>query len=119
MNGVQPVAALKYTFFNKVFYGLVVPVVGLSPKKNDQSLLMIAQYKPGISPGVKLYSRVQLYSAFTNFNKQVYRYEQLRLGIEIGKIQFGIGVTFQQFYGQENILKNPNLGLFIRKELFN
>jgi len=115
--GFHPIAALQYTYSGKTLFATVLPTVNMA-SQNYQSLLMIIQYRPVVTDKVKLYSRLQVYNSFTNFDTRTYTYEQLRLGLEVSKTQFGVGVTFEQYQGQLN-LQNANVGFFIRKEIFN
>ena len=125
-NAFYPVTALKYAHTAKHFGITILPVTSLSSDFNSQSLLTIFQYKPKITEKVKLYSRFQMLNSWTDFNTRTYSYEQLRLGIEVTRVQFGVGITFQQFEKQVNsneqgfgLFQNANVGFFVRKELFN
>jgi hypothetical protein len=113
-----PVATLGYMHGAKTYSVTILPTISVSPFHNNQTLLMIFQFRPPLTDKVKLYSRFQTYNSFTGFDNRTYTYEQIRLGIEIGKCQFGGGVTFEQFQGEFN-LQQPNVGLFVRKEIFN
>jgi len=115
--GFHPIAALQYTYSGKTLFATILPTVNVA-SSNYQSLLMIVQYRPIITDKVKLYSRLQVYNSFENYDTRTYTYEQVRLGAELNKVQFGLGVTFEQYPGQFN-LQNANVGFFIRKEIFN
>ena len=120
-NSFNPIVGLKHVYSSKVFSSTIVPVMIFTSQKPQQTILFIAQYRPALTSKVKLYSRIQLFGTFQDFQQYSYIYEQLRLGLDTKKTQFGIGITFQQiqYVNNETPFSNPNIGVFIRKELFN
>ena len=117
-NQFYPIAAAQYTYVKKSFFTTVLPTASVSSSADVQSLLAIFQYRPQLGEQVKGYARLQCYDAFTGFDQSTFAYEQVRLGVEVKKVQFGLGVTFDQYQGKVDF-QDANLGFFVRKELFN
>ncbi|MBL0882654.1 MAG: hypothetical protein IBJ16_04790 [Chitinophagaceae bacterium] len=81
-------------------------------KKNAYELFGLLEYQPTLTTKTKLYSRFQF---MTNHGNSGHNrsYQQLRIGIDKKAIQFGIGITIDQYGTSTDITTNS--GLFIRK----
>lgn len=113
--GFTPSASLQYKYAQKNLFVLVVPRVDL---RNNPSyeLMSLTEYKPSISKGLYLYSRLQLLSNFqhTTHNRS---YQNVRIGVGSEKTQGGFALNYDQ-YGSE-VHKVLSMGVFLRHELGN
>jgi hypothetical protein len=116
-------------FSNKIDYGASAGIQAVFPSKNSflmihnrhslvknyaSEFMIIYEYRPKISDKLNLYTRAQLMGE-TDFKEFKRGFQMLRLGIGNEKIQYGLGVTFDQFGNLP--IKYENYGLFIRTEL--
>jgi len=114
-----PVTDMKISFAGQYAYRTKTLSLIVNPRfdlgeKFTYELFGLLEFRPAIAPTIHLYSRVQF---MTNHSKQGHNrsYQQLRVGIERNKVQFGVGSTFDQ-YGPKAI-STGNTGIFIRKIL--
>lgn len=114
-----PVTDMKVSFAGQYAYHTKTLSLIVNPRfdigeKNTYELFGLFEFRPVITPVVHFYGRIQF---MTNHSKEGHNrsYQQLRVGIERNKVQFGIGSTFDQ-YGLKAI-STGNTGIFIRKML--
>ncbi len=81
-------------------------------KTNSYELFGLLEYQPALTIKTKLYSRFQF---MTNHGNDGHNrsYQQLRIGLDKKAIQFGIGITVDQYGPATEITTNS--GVFIRK----
>ncbi len=116
-------------FHNKIDYGPSAGIQGIFPSKNSflmihnrhslvknyaSEFMIIYEYRPKISDKLNLYTRAQLMGE-TDFKEFKRGFQMFRLGIGNEKIQYGLGVTLDQFGNLP--IKYENYGVFIRTEL--
>lgn len=109
--GFTPLAGLQHSFANRKWVAVTI-ASALLDSKNNIELFGIYEYKPAISPGLNLYTRMQflyIHSTKTNFHAR--SFVQLRAGLKKNDLNFGIGANLDQ-YGPEKIFK-PNYGIFV------
>jgi hypothetical protein len=103
---------VQYVFVNREILLVLTPTIEVSQTNNIQGLI-IGEFRPPLSSKVYLFSRVQvLYNYNTNNEFHQRSYIQLRLGVGIGKYQFGPAMNLD-YYGPEKVFKG-NYGAFIR-----
>lgn len=103
----------QYAYHTKTLSLIVNPRFDLG-EKFTYELFGLFEFRPVIAPVLHLYSRIQF---MTNHSAEGHNrsYQQIRIGIERNKTQFGIGSTFDQ-YGTR-MISTGNTGIFIRKIL--
>lgn len=111
--GVKPSAMWQYFKMKKNFSYVIFNRVDIW-KNPSVELVTIFEYKPEISNKTKLYSRLQLQTIWDK-NSHLKSAQQVRLGLEMNRLQFGLAVNLDQ-YG-ENFTAYQNYGIFLRKEI--
>lgn len=109
--GISPLLGAQHSFANKEWVAVTIASFFLNSKRNVE-LFGIYEYKPSISPKSNLYTRLQfLYIHSTRDNLHTRSFLQLRTGLKMNALNFGIGVNLDQ-YGPEKTFK-PNYGIFM------
>lgn len=109
--GFSPLLGTQHSFANKEWVAVTVASFFLNSKRNVE-LFGIYEYKPSISPKSNLYTRLQfLYIHSTRDNLHARSFLQLRTGLKIKALNFGVGANLDQ-YGPEKTFK-PNYGVFV------
>ena len=78
------------------------------------SWFSIFRYRPELTPRLKLYTSVELFTAM-NKSDHLASTQRLRLGLDIRTIQFGGAVNLTEVGGNFTFANN-NIGVFVRKE---
>lgn len=114
-----PVTDMKISFAGQYAYRTKTLSLIVNPRfdlgeKFTYELFGLFEFRPTVSPNMYLYGRIQF---MTNHSKEGHNrsYQQLRIGVERSKVQFGVGSTFDQ-YGTK-LISTGNMGIFIRKIL--
>ena len=109
--GFAPLLGAQHSFANKEWVAVTVASVFLNSKRNIE-LLGIYEYKPSISQKTALYTRLQfLYVHNSRDNLHARSFLQLRAGLKMNALNFGLGANLDQ-YGPEKTFK-PNYGIFV------
>jgi len=109
--GFSPLVGAQHSFSNKEWVVVTIASLFLNSSKNME-LFGIYEYKPQISPKTNLYTRLQfLYIHNTQENYHARSFLQLRTGLKINALNFGLGANLDQ-YGPEKLFK-PNYGIFV------
>ncbi|MCL6259981.1 hypothetical protein M3O96_12835 [Aquiflexum sp. TKW24L] len=109
--GFAPLLGAQHSFANKEWVAVTVASAFLHSKRNVE-LFGIYEYKPSLSPKTSLYTRVQfLYIHSTRDNLHARSFLQLRAGLKMNALNFGLGANLDQ-YGPEKRFK-PNYGVFV------
>lgn len=109
--GFAPLLGAQHSFANKEWVAVTVASVFLHSKRNVE-LFGIYEYKPSLSPKTSLYTRVQfLYIHSTRDDLHARSFLQLRAGLKMNALNFGLGANLDQ-YGPEKNFK-PNYGVFV------
>ena len=109
--GFSPLVGAQHSFSNKEWVVVTIASLFLNSSKNME-LFGIYEYKPQISPKINLYTRLQfLYIHNTQENYHARSFLQLRTGLKINALNFGLGANLDQ-YGPEKLFK-PNYGIFV------
>lgn len=109
--GYSPLLGAQHSFTNKEWVSVTIASVFLNSTKNIE-LFGIYEYKPSITPKLNLYTRIQfLYIHNTSEDFHARSFLQLRTGLKMNALNFGIGANLDQ-YGPEKTFK-PNYGVFI------
>lgn len=111
VTGIRPAIAMQFAHAFKD--GLLVLVPRADVIKNGSAELMgMFEYQPEITKKIKLYSRLQVMSNIGPYHHNR-SYQRARLGIQVKKLQTGIGVNVNE-YGHPAKVK-VNAGVFFRK----
>jgi len=109
--GFSPLVGAQHSFSNKEWVVVTIASLFLNSSKNME-LFGIYEYKPQISPKTNLYTRLQfLYIHNIQENYHARSFLQLRTGLKINALNFGLGANLDQ-YGPEKLFK-PNYGIFV------
>lgn len=109
--GYSPLLGAQHSYSNKEWVSVTIASVFLNSTKNIE-LFGLYEYKPSISPKLNLYNRIQfLYIHNTSENIHARSFLQLRSGMKMNALNFGIGANLDQ-YGPEKTFK-PNYGVFV------
>ncbi|WP_254423409.1 hypothetical protein [Algoriphagus sp. A40] len=109
--GIFPRLGAKHSFTNKEWVAVTIASFYLNSQKNVE-LFGIYEYKPPITPKINLFTRLQfLYIHSTRDKLHARSFLQLRTGLKINALNFGIGANLDQ-YGDEKMFK-PNYGVFV------
>jgi hypothetical protein len=109
--GFSPLVGAQHSFTNKEWVSVTIASFFLNSSKNVE-LFGIYEYKPQISPKSSLYTRLQfLYVHSTQQNHHARSFLQLRSGLKMNALSFGLGANLDQ-YGPEKTFK-PNYGIFV------
>jgi hypothetical protein len=108
--GFSPLIGAQHVYSSKKW--LTVTIASLLLNSRNTELFGIYEFKPQLSPKTNLYTRLQfLYIHNTQENSNARSYLQLRTGLRINALSFGLGANLDQ-YGPGKIYK-PNYGLFV------
>lgn len=111
-SGLRPSVAISYMFSRPRFQMVMQPRMDVSVSPSFE-LFGLVEWRPVIREHLLGYTRLQFMSnqgaCFHNRS-----YQQLRLGIEVKAVQFGIGFQADE-YGR-NYSTLYNTGVFIRKQ---
>jgi hypothetical protein len=108
--GFSPLLGAQHSFANKEWVAVTIASIFLNSKRNVE-LFGIYEYKPVIKRQTSLYIRLQfLYVHSTRDNLHARSFLQLRTGLKIKALNFGVGANLDQ-YGPEKVFK-PNYGIF-------
>lgn len=107
-------AGLQYGFYRENFFAILILN---SELKKDPNLefYSIIQYRRQLSEKLKAFSQLQISKNFTTDNHSFSLY-RLRLGVDLGKVQTGIGLE-QTMLGEDFDYELAP-GLFLRLELY-
>lgn len=109
--GFSPLVGAQHSFTNKEWVSVTIASFFLNSSKNME-LFGIYEYKPQISPKSSLYTRLQfLYIHSIRENHHARSFLQLRSGLKMNALSFGLGANLDQ-YGPEKSFK-PNYGIFV------
>lgn len=109
--GFSPLVGAQHSFTNKEWVSVTIASFLLNSSKSME-LLGIYEYKPQISPKSNLYTRLQfLYVHSIQQNHHARSFLQLRAGLKMNALSFGLGANLDQ-YGPEKRFK-PNYGIFV------
>jgi hypothetical protein len=109
--GFSPLLGAQHSFANKEWVAVTIASFFLNSKRNME-LFGIYEYKPAIKRQTSLYTRLQfLYVHNTRDNLHARSFLQLRTGLKINALNFGVGANLDQ-YGPEKVYK-PNYGIFV------
>jgi hypothetical protein len=109
--GFSPLVGAQHSFSNKEWVVVTIASLFLNSSKNME-FFGIYEYKPQISPKTNLYTRLQfLYIHNIQENYHARSFLQLRTGLKINALNFGLGANLDQ-YGPEKLFK-PNYGIFV------
>lgn len=109
--GTAPLVGLQHSFANKEWVAVTITSLFLNEKRNAE-LFGIYEYKPALSAKVNLYTRLQLlYAHSTSEDAHARSFLQLRAGLKMNALNFGLGANLDQ-YGPEKTYK-PNYGVFV------
>lgn len=75
------------------------------------------QYRPKLTTNTRLFTQVMALTNWSQLEIHSRSFQQLRVGLDVKKYQFGLGADFDQ-YGP-NRQSKTNLGIFVRTEIFN
>lgn len=106
----RPSAFLQFLQQGKQTTLLVFPRVDLWRHPSFE-LMGFVEYLPVITHNLQLYTRVQLMTTWT-LSEHSRSYQYLRLGVHLGKLQWGIAINYDE-YG-ENKTTSSNYGGFVR-----
>lgn len=109
--GISPLTGIQHSFANKEWVAVSIASFFLNSSKNLE-LFGIYEYKPQLNPKVQLYTRFQyMYIHSIANNLHARSFMQLRAGLKLGSINYGLGANLDQ-YGPEKEFK-PNYGVFV------
>lgn len=109
--GFSPVVGAQHTFANREWVAVTIASLFLNSTKNAE-LFGIYEYKPKVSYKTNLYTRLQfMYVYGTQQNQHARSFLQLRSGLKMNDLGFGLGANLDQ-YGPGKTFK-PNYGLFV------
>ncbi|WP_158857555.1 hypothetical protein [Lunatibacter salilacus] len=109
--GFSPVVGAQHSVANREWVAVTIATFFLSSSKNAE-LFGIYEYKPKVSPKTNLYTRFQfMYVHGIQQNHHARSFLQLRSGLKLNDLSFGLGANLDQ-YGPEKTFK-PNYGLFV------
>lgn len=111
-NGLRPSVALGYIFTGPQLLMLMQPRVDIT-KSPSFELFGLVEWRPILSKHLLGYTRLQFMSNHGNSSHNR-SYQQLRVGLEVRSVQFGIGFQADE-YGR-NFSTRYNTGLFIRRQ---
>ncbi len=111
VTGIRPSIAIQFTQIFKNGLIAIVPRADIS-KNGSTELMGMLEYQPTLTKKIKLYSRLQfMHNVGPNHHNR--SYQRARVGIQIKKFQFGVGVNVNQ-YGYP-LKTKINSGIFLRK----
>lgn len=112
VGGYKPSLAVQFTFVHKNGAVLLVPRVDMA-KEKAYELFFVSEYFVPAFAKTRLVARIQAMSNFssTQHNRS---YQLIRLGIDINDLQFGGGLTLDE-YGTNRTV-HYNTGFFVRKK---
>jgi len=109
--GFSPIIGVQHAFANREWVAVTIASLFLNASKNAE-LFGIYEYKPKISPKTSLYSRLQfMYVHGTQQNHHARSFLQLRSGLKINELNFGLGANLDQYGPGKTYM--PNYGLFV------
>lgn len=109
--GLSPVVGVQHSVANREWVAVTIASLFVNSSKNAE-LFGIYEYKPAVSPKTNLYTRLQfMYVHGTLQNHHARSFLQLRTGLKINDLIFGLGANLDQ-YGPSKTFK-PNYGLFV------
>ncbi len=109
--GYSPLLGVQHSFANREWVVVTIASLLLNSKRNVE-LFGIYEYKPALSPKNNLYTRLQfLYVHGTRENAHARSFLQLRTGLKMNALNFGVGANLDQ-YGPGKSFK-PNYGIFV------
>lgn len=109
--GFSPVVGAQHSYASKDWVAVTIATYFLNAKRNVE-LFGIYEFKPSINSKLGLYTRLQfLYVHGTRENLHARSFLQLRAGLKMKALNFGLGTNLDQ-YGPEKDLK-PNYGVFV------
>ncbi|MEM1257578.1 MAG: hypothetical protein AAGH81_03540 [Bacteroidota bacterium] len=112
--GTFAIVGAQYAYVTKTVLLVIFPSMNINGDK-EYTHFTLFEYKPNLSDKLKGYFRSQflVITDFENYNRG---YQQLRLGLQLDNIQFGLATNFDQF--DNNKVTKSNYGLFIRALIF-
>lgn len=109
--GAGPQVGVQHSFANKEWVAVTIASLFLNEKRNAE-IFGIYEYKPALSAKVNLYTRLQLlYAHSTSDDTHARSFLQLRAGLKMNALNFGLGANLDQ-YGPDKTYK-PNYGIFL------
>lgn len=110
--GFRPFAGAQLHYANPRLVTMLIPGIYLTESHNIETVGFV-EYRPSISKGWSLYSRLEgLYNADMDAKKHDRSYMYARLGLNRKSFSFGFGMN-QDWYGPFKH-KRENFGLFVR-----
>jgi len=112
--GAFSLTGLQYVYASDRMLIVSVSTVNLNGETGFQQFSLL-EYRPKLNDKLNAYFRTQVL-ATTNFKQYNRGYQQVRLGLEKGILQFGLAATYDQF--NANAITTANYGGFIRVLIF-
>ena len=112
-GGLSPTAGLQYIYSGEKLVFLCAPRVNIE-NEASYDIFSFIQFKPPINNNLNLFTRIQSLNVF-DASGNIKSYQWLRIGLETGGVQFGVGLNFDEFGHNPEV--TTNYGLFIRKEI--
>jgi len=104
-------AGVHYLKISKDWTNFALVSAGLKDRL-EYSWFSISRYIPNLTPRTKLYTSLELFSLFRQGN-HLASVQRLRLGLQIGQVEFGAALNFSEVGTEWSGSKN--LGGFLRK----
>lgn len=111
VGGFKPSVSVQYSIVKSNWLMIVSPRADVV-KNGAFEMFLAAEYKPAISSNLRLYTRLQAMTSITRIQHNR-SYQLIRLGVEFKKLQFGAGLTLDEYGKKKNA--HYNSGLFVRK----
>lgn len=110
-GGYKPSVSIQYMARKENWLVIISSRADLV-KNGAFEMFLASEFKPAISEKLRLYSRFQAMTSITT-RQHNRSYQFFRLGVETKALQFGIGLTVDE-YGKNKTVQY-NSGIFIRK----
>ncbi|MEO1031009.1 MAG: hypothetical protein AAFX55_06375 [Bacteroidota bacterium] len=112
--GTFAIVGAQYAYVSETILLVVFPSMNINGDK-EYTHFTLFEYKPKLSDKLKGYFRSQ-FLVITDFDNYNRGYQQLRLGLQIDNIQFGLATNLDQF--DNSNITTSNYGLFVRALIF-
>ncbi|NJK98035.1 MAG: hypothetical protein HC905_26800 [Bacteroidales bacterium] len=113
--GFLPTAGLQYKFTRKDALILLSPRVNFKDGSNEGDIIVITEYSPPLTDKINLFLGAQSLALF-NRSGNIKCSQDLRLGIGIKNMQFGLALGLEQI--GTGYKSSHNAGLFIKRNIF-
>jgi hypothetical protein len=112
---ISPKAGIQF-FHRKKDFTFFSWVVIETLQNPHLDFFLLTRYEPALRKQVKLFTQVELVSAFPTVSSSNYNlFQRVRLGVRKKDWQAGVGADFTEF-GNTTLLTTNNLGVFLRYE---